>query len=480
MADIENLRWSAEPNDFAVRLEIPDLNGVFKFGPLDLPKQRMLVIEAGTRALVVDEGCMVGEVPPGSYVLETFLERLQFWRERQVTVVLARQEDVALSIAFKVPTAEYLTVDAKVRLTVQIEDVAAFLENLLGAQDRLLISRVQGSQTRSVMQLVGPLVRQALWGAMRSRSINELMAPDVQKQLSEAVSETVCESLKRYGLRFIEVQMLMLEQEQHGELAERASERWIEDEEKRLQILRLDTESQLASDEAEKRIARNTARRELMAALNAGKMDGLNSEEEMRQFLVGIDRQKVLRKEEREQFVAEYIKNRKNREQALKLLQIEQRLEIEAAREDLDFAVRTQALEHQIEISKLAHTKRNQEWQQRLQLDRDRLQAGRDERQKANEFKRDELRRDSVLKRTEDVENLLLFIDDDLRETALGLGNIERYLVATLGLLERDALAREEVHALASDTEVLDHVDAVVETLESLRRRLARLAGSLR
>lgn len=85
-----------------------------------------------------------------------------------------------------------------------------------------------------------------------------------------------------------------------------------------------------------------------------------------------------------------------------------------------------------------------------------------------------------ALSRARDVENLLLFIDDDLRETALGLGNIERYLVATLGLLERDALAREEVHALASDTEVLDHVDAVVETLESLRRRLARLAGSLR
>lgn len=407
MADIENLRWAAEPNDFAVRLIIPDLNGIFKLGAVDLPKQRMLVVEAGTRAFVVDEGCVIGEVPPGSYLLQTFLERLQFWRERQVTVVLARQEDVAISIALQVPTAEYLTVNAKVRLTVQIEDVGAFLENLLGAQERLLINHVDGAPYRSLVRLAGPLVRQALWGAMRSRSISELMAPDVQQQLSTTVSETVCESLKRYGLRFVEVQMLMLEQEQHGELAERASERWIEDEEKRLKILRLQTESQLAADETDKRLARNAVRRDLMAALNAGKMDTVNSEEELRQFALDIDRQKLLRKDEREQFVAEYLKNRKNREQTLKLLQIEQRLEIEAAREDLDFAVRTLALEHEIEISKLAHSKRNQEWQQRLQLDRDRLQFARDERLKANEFKRDEVRRDAALRRTEDVEKML-------------------------------------------------------------------------
>lgn len=78
------------------------------------------------------------------------------------------------------------------------------------------------------------------------------------------------------------------------------------------------------------------------------------------------------------------------------------------------------------------------------------------------------------------VENLVLFIDDDLRETGLALGNVETYLVEILKLLEAPRMTREEVHALAADTQVLDHVDGLVETLETLRRRIARLAASLR
>ena len=47
-------------------------------------------------------------------------------------------------------------------------------------------------------------------------------------------------------------------------------------------------------------------------------------------------------------------------------------------------------------------------------------------------------------------------------------------------LLEAPRLGREEVHAVAADTQVLDHVDMLVETLETLRRRLAKLSASLR
>ena len=84
------------------------------------------------------------------------------------------------------------------------------------------------------------------------------------------------------------------------------------------------------------------------------------------------------------------------------------------------------------------------------------------------------------LSRVRGVENLMLFIDDDLRETAMALGNVEGYLLEILKLLEAPRLAREEVHALAADTQVLDHVDMLVETLETLRRRLAKLSASLR
>lgn len=85
-----------------------------------------------------------------------------------------------------------------------------------------------------------------------------------------------------------------------------------------------------------------------------------------------------------------------------------------------------------------------------------------------------------ALTQVRNLENLILFIDDDLRETALALHHIEGYLLQTLGLLERPRLTRAEVQAVAGDEAVLEQVDHMVETLESLRRRLARLAGSLR
>ena len=77
------------------------------------------------------------------------------------------------------------------------------------------------------------------------------------------------------------------------------------------------------------------------------------------------------------------------------------------------------------------------------------------------------------------VENLLLFVDDDLRETALTMERIERYLISTLDMLEGDKLVREDVQALASDEDVLDQVDLLNESIESLRRRMARLASLL-
>lgn len=88
--------------------------------------------------------------------------------------------------------------------------------------------------------------------------------------------------------------------------------------------------------------------------------------------------------------------------------------------------------------------------------------------------------RNTALERVRDVETMMLFVDDDLRETALALGRIETYLVRTLQTLERPDVRRQDVTDLAGDTTVLDHLDLLNETVESLRRRLTRLASRMR
>ncbi|MFO0635704.1 MAG: hypothetical protein U0168_22925 [Nannocystaceae bacterium] len=84
------------------------------------------------------------------------------------------------------------------------------------------------------------------------------------------------------------------------------------------------------------------------------------------------------------------------------------------------------------------------------------------------------------LLRVRDIENTLLFIDDDLRETALAMTRIEDYLTRALQTLESPGVRREHVVALAQDVCVLEHLDALGETLESLRRRLGKLSSTMR
>ena len=84
-----------------------------------------------------------------------------------------------------------------------------------------------------------------------------------------------------------------------------------------------------------------------------------------------------------------------------------------------------------------------------------------------------------ALSQVKHIENLLLFIDDDLRESALSMERIERYLISTLELLEGDRLVPEQVEALATDEEILDQIDQLNENIENLRRRVARLARAL-
>src|SRR5438046_194609 len=64
-----------------------------------------------------------------------------------------------------------------------------------------------------------------------------------------------------------------------------------------------------------------------------------------------------------------------------------------------------------------------------------------------------------------ELQYLLLFVDDDLRETALALGGIESFLAHALALLERADVAPGELAALADDGEVLDKLDSLGDTL---------------
>ncbi|HZS40047.1 MAG TPA: hypothetical protein VFF06_24610 [Polyangia bacterium] len=79
-----------------------------------------------------------------------------------------------------------------------------------------------------------------------------------------------------------------------------------------------------------------------------------------------------------------------------------------------------------------------------------------------------------------ELSNQILLIDDDLRETALALGGIEHFLADALALLESEEVSARKLATLATDGDILDRLDTLSETLQSLRRSLAAVAVAMK
>jgi len=79
-----------------------------------------------------------------------------------------------------------------------------------------------------------------------------------------------------------------------------------------------------------------------------------------------------------------------------------------------------------------------------------------------------------------ELKNLLLFLDDDVRESAKALARVEKYLGRALGLLDDGTVRADALEALADEQQIFDDLHTLVDTLGSLRSRMGKVASTLR
>lgn len=79
-----------------------------------------------------------------------------------------------------------------------------------------------------------------------------------------------------------------------------------------------------------------------------------------------------------------------------------------------------------------------------------------------------------------ELKNLLLFLDDDVRESGKALVRVEKYLGRTLALLDATEVSSDDLKELAKEQEIFDDLHTLVDTLASLRARMGKVASSLR
>lgn len=79
-----------------------------------------------------------------------------------------------------------------------------------------------------------------------------------------------------------------------------------------------------------------------------------------------------------------------------------------------------------------------------------------------------------------ELRNLLLFLDDDVREAGKALGRVERYLGRALALLDAPEVRADQLEALSDEQEIFDDLHALVDTLGSLRARMGKVASTIK
>lgn len=372
---IDENRWTAPADQFAVRIQVGDAPGFFS---------KKLIIEPGCRALVIEDGAFIGEVPAGSYTLESFAQRLRFWTKKQCTVILARAEDVPLDcLCNDLPTRENLLVEASLRLTVQMHDVALFLNNLLGARSGFSIADLRNS--------VLPVIRQAMWESVGRMSITELTGPQVRRDLDAAIEQALGVALRRYGLGFGQVQTVSIKHARYDAQRQKLGEAWLLHEgiEQQRALDELYSADELQQIQRQERVnelellAENVAldrqegdlaalrrhvgiRSQLRDAMLSNKFDKLETAEQLAQMLHEVDRDRLLRQDEHDELVAMYQAKQEDRQaargQLVRKLEIEQAFESSRLRAELDHQARLQLHDHEVQLASRIENDENRRW----------------------------------------------------------------------------------------------------------------------
>jgi hypothetical protein len=210
------------------------------------------------------------------------------------------------------------------RMTVKIDDVEDFFNNMMGAYPAISMETMKG--------FVEPLLSQAVWEAVRSHSIEELSGAAASQAITDGISEQLKLRLLRYGINFINVQLVTIYHEKYNEHQQKEAEVWLKREgvqqqgrldevysenelrkikqherqnELRILAKNVDTEYyDQSTGQAEKKVEamarRIEVRNNLRETMLSDKMNAVNTKEDLAKLIEEVDKDKLIRQEEKD------------------------------------------------------------------------------------------------------------------------------------------------------------------------------------
>ena len=188
--EIRGNHWARRTEDFAVRVDASDLQGIFKRG---------IIVEPGTNAMLIDGGANRGMLGPGTYNMDSLDKRLSDWIATgigsQVTALLVDVTPTDMNFAAGgIFTKDSIRIGVRVRLQAQVEEPGKFLVNMLGGRERLTCTELEG--------YLYPEINQVLEAWVAGHTVQELAEDlSLRPQLELALDEALKISFRQMGLK---------------------------------------------------------------------------------------------------------------------------------------------------------------------------------------------------------------------------------------------------------------------------------------
>ncbi len=358
---ISQNRWVTGDNDFAVRVDVDDLEQHLKKG---------LNVEAGTNAMLLENGANRGLVPPGSYVMDSFMQRFgDVFRSglpKQMTILLARVTPTDLDYVLEgIFSKDPLRIGVSVKLQVEVGDPGKFLVNVLRGRERFTAYDLQ--------QYLYPEVASVVDDWVRMHTVQELAEDlSLKAKLELAIDESLRRTFAHSGLRFLQVRAVSLNLEVIDRVNGIKSDYALQvteaeaNVEGRTRLVDVQHKMDLVG------IAEETGKLEIQErkialyarmrdAVNSDRMDEVLSEKDFEYFLRDIDRKELLDKKEHDELLRLWKEEAEDHDRArqhlLAQLDISQRFELKIAELKEQHAYDTTMLqmEQTLDDAKLDH-----------------------------------------------------------------------------------------------------------------------------
>ena len=145
----KNNIWMRQPDDFAQKFELSDINGLFT---------KIVTVQQGTGALFVQDGVYKGMLPAGQYNVETLRRRIiGLFTNKTTTVILVDSAEIPLTFSFnktELRTRDAYDIGASGQLTEKISEPLNFLENYLKGKDHISLTDIENTLHNELAQIL--------------------------------------------------------------------------------------------------------------------------------------------------------------------------------------------------------------------------------------------------------------------------------------------------------------------------------------